>query len=264
MNRIVIALASLACTLAFAATGSAITYGQPDGNRHPNVGAMVADWRKNGHLELFCSGSLISPTVFLTAAHCTSYLESRGVTKVYVTFASEYVEGRSHIVPGTMHTNPGYNWRQSDPGDIAVITLHRAVTWVRPVQLPRVGLLDAMKASGTLNQSTPFTSVGYGVHEPTRGGGPPSFPDTNYRSYAIGYFNALNKSWLRISQNNATGSGGTCYGDSGGPQFLGGVTSNLQVSITVTGDAMCLATNVDYRIDTPQARAFLKNYVRLP
>ncbi|MDP8911372.1 MAG: trypsin-like serine protease, partial [Actinomycetota bacterium] len=74
MNRIVIALASLACTLAFAATGSAITYGQPDGNRHPNVGAMVADWRKNGHLELFCSGSLISPTVFLTAAHCTSYL----------------------------------------------------------------------------------------------------------------------------------------------------------------------------------------------
>lgn len=259
-------LAALAASVALlSVTGaSAITYGQPDGTRHPNVGALVADWRKNGHLELFCSGSLVSSTVFLTASHCTSYLEQHGVTKVYVTFASSYVEGKSKLYAGTMHTNPLYNQRQSDPQDIAVITLKNSVTGITPVQLPKQGLLDQMKAAGTLNQSTQFTSVGYGVHEPTVGAGGATFPDTNDRAYAIGTFNALDTVWLRISQNNATGDGGTCYGDSGGPEFLGGVTSNLQVSLTVTGDAMCLATNVDYRLDTRSARAFLGQYVKLP
>ena len=64
--------------------------------------------------------------------------------------------------------------------------------------------------------------------------------------------------------NPSTGSGGTCYGDSGGPHFLG--DSNLVVSITVTGDAPCRATDVTYRLDTPWARAFLGQFpgVSLP
>jgi hypothetical protein len=121
-----------------------------------------------------------------------------------------------------------------------------------------------LRATGTLNGSTQFTSVGYGVHEPIRGGGPPTFPFTSDRWMSIGTLSALNKAWVRLSQNNATGDGGTCFGDSGGPQFLGGSSSNLQVSLTVTGDAMCLATNVDYRLDTAPARAFLSQFVRLP
>ena len=263
MRKALAALAASIATLVAVSGASAITYGQPDGGLHPNVGAMVADFRGNGHLELFCSGSLISPTVFLTASHCTSYLESKGISKVYVTFASDYVEGKSKIIAATMHTNPLYNQAQSNPEDIAVLTLAKAVS-LMPVQLPTAGLFDRMKANGTLNGSTVFTSVGYGVHEPVVGAGGPTFPDTNYRSYSIGYFSALNNVWLRISQNNATGSGGTCYGDSGGPQFLGGVSSNLQASTTITGDAMCLSTNVDYRLDTPQARVFLGQFVTLP
>jgi secreted trypsin-like serine protease len=64
--------------------------------------------------------------------------------------------------------------------------------------------------------------------------------------------------------NEATGNAGTCYGDSGGPHFLGGATSNLIVSITVTGDAVCKATDVTYRLDTPSARGFLASFVSLP
>ncbi len=64
--------------------------------------------------------------------------------------------------------------------------------------------------------------------------------------------------------NPSTGSGGTCYGDSGGPHFLGGPDSNLIVSITVTGDAPCRATDVTYRLDTESARAFLDDFVDLP
>jgi hypothetical protein len=86
------------------------------------------------------------------------------------------------------------------------------------------------------------------------------------RWYAAGEFDALNKTYLRISQNQATGDGGTCSGDSGGPQFLGGGATETatQVSITITGDVFCFATNVDYRLDTPQARAFLGAFVTLP
>ena len=63
-------------------------------------------------------------------------------------------------------------------------------------------------------------------------------------------------------RTHRTGDGGTCFGDSGGPQFLG--SSNLQVSITISGDSVCRSTNLDYRLDTPQARAFLGQFVSLP
>jgi secreted trypsin-like serine protease len=261
--KIFAALAASVAMLAAVAGASATTYGQSDGGLHPNVGAFVADFRQNGHPDVLCSGSLISPTVFLTASHCTSFLESKGISQVWVTFDTKYVEGKSKLFPATMHTNPLYNRAQSDPEDIAVLTLSKPVN-LAPVQLPTVGLLDNMKKAGTLNRSTIFTSVGYGVHEPVLGAGGPTFPFTSDRNYAIGAFDALNAVWLRLSQNNATGDGGTCFGDSGGPEFLGGVSSNLQASITITGDAMCLATNVDYRLDTPQARAFLGQYVALP
>jgi hypothetical protein len=79
---------------------------------------------------------------------------------------------------------------------------------------------------------------------------------------ATGQLNAINKTWLRISMNASTGDGGTCYGDSGGPNFLG--TTDVIAAITITGDAVCRATNVVYRLDTTSARAFLGQFVLLP
>ena len=64
--------------------------------------------------------------------------------------------------------------------------------------------------------------------------------------------------------NPSTGNGGTCYGDSGGPHFLGGVNSNLVVSTTITGDAPCRSTDKTYRLDTASARNFLDDFVDLP
>ncbi len=244
---------------------SAVTYGHYDGNDHPNVGAMIVKRPSDGALRLICSGSLVSPTVFLTASHCTAYAESIGVKEVYVTFDPKFDPAKSKLYHGTMHTNPLYNQAQSDPQDIAVITLDKAVSGITPVQLPTAGLLDQMKAAGTLN-GTLFTSVGYGVQEPQTGPGGITSAFPQERWAAAGEFDALNDVWLRISQNDATGDGGTCSGDSGGPQFLGaGATeTKTQVSITITGDVFCFATNVDYRLDTPQARAFLKQYISLP
>jgi secreted trypsin-like serine protease len=263
MRKIVL-LVAVVLAVSLVGGADAITYGQPDNNLHPNVGAMIRLRPSDNQLRIVCSGSLISPTVFLTASHCTSFVESTGQTDIWVTFDSSFTS-HSKLLHGTMHTNPLFNQSQSDPGDIAVITLDRPVTNITPVQLPTAGLLDRMKADGTLKNQL-FTSVGYGIQEPVTGPGGITHAFPMERWYAAGHFSALNDAWLRISQNQATGDGGTCSGDSGGPQFLGaGATETpIQVSVTITGDVECFATNVDYRIDTPQARAFLGQFVTLP
>lgn len=257
------ALASMA--LIFLVAGgraAAITYGQPDGGDHPNVGGIVAEFTP-GVKDLLCSGTLISPTVFLTAAHCTAFLEANGL-EAWVTFDADYT-AQSKIYPGTMHTNPDFTFSQNDPGDIAVIVFDRPIRGITPAALPSAGLLDRLFAEGALTHEH-FTAVGYGVHEPTRGGGPPSFPFDNLRWTSVSEFNALTPAWLRLNQVGPAGNGGTCFGDSGGPNFLGAGAGEtpIVVALTVTGDAMCLATNVDYRLDTPAARAFLGQFVTLP
>jgi secreted trypsin-like serine protease len=262
-RRFLLALVASAVVLT-AGSANAITYGELDGNGHPAVGAMIRLRPSDNTLRLTCSGSLISPTVFLTASHCTSFVESTGQTDIWVTFDPSF-DSHSKLLHGTMHTNPLFNQRQSDSQDIAVITLDKPVNGITPVDLPPAGLLDQMKTSGTLN-GTLFTSVGYGTQEPQPAPGGIQNAFDGQRRFAVGEFNALNSTYLRISQNVHAGSGGTCSGDSGGPQFLGAGKdeTNTAVSITITGDLFCFATNVDYRLDTPSARAFLDDFVTLP
>jgi hypothetical protein len=126
-----------------------------------------------------------------------------------------------------------------------------------------LGLLDQLKSQHALNTQT-FTAVGYGTVREDKTGGPHAFFFDGIRRYALQSYLSLQPAWLLLSMNPSTGSGGTCYGDSGGPHFLGGVESNLIVSITVTGDAMCRATDKTYRLDTPSAREFLDDFVTLP
>ena len=256
----------LVAVLAVVGVGAAqaITYGQPDGNRHPSTGALVYFSPSRGEYRITCTGSLISPTVFLTASHCTSFLESNGISDVWVTFDPNFSQS-SRLLHGSMHTNPLYNRAQSDPQDIAVVTLDTPVQGIAPVELPQAGQLDQMRKARTLNGAR-FTSVGYGNQEASNAPGGPVFPFTGERRYAVGEFNSLTDVWLKISQTASTGEGGTCNGDSGGPQFLGAGTSETttQVSITISGDTLCKAANVDYRLDTPQARAFLGQFVSLP
>jgi hypothetical protein len=172
-----------------------------------------------------------------------------------------------------MHSHPEFGFSGpggfSDPHDIAVIVLDvpaaNIYPGIEPASLPSAGRFDQMaKKNGLKGQE--FTAVGYGVLEPSIGGGPPTFPFTGERRVAVSSFNALNDAWLRLSQNNATGDSGTCFGDSGGPNFLGAGAGETDVvaGVTVTGDSMCLATNVIYRTDTPSARAFLGQFVSLP
>ena len=256
-------MVALLGTAMFVASGTAeaITFGKFDGNRHPNVGGLVAEWREEGQKDLLCTGTLMASDVFLTAAHCTEYLASIdiGPDEVWVTFDPTFDED-SALISGTYTSHPDYNQRQSDPKDIAVVELDEEAD-AAPATLPTAGRLTQMRNNGTL-QDAWFTAVGYGDVRETKRGGPHGLESNSERRYATQSFNTLNKSWLRLDMNPSTGSGGTCYGDSGGPHFLR--DSNLIVSITITGDAMCRATDVTYRLDTRVARNFLDDFVTLP
>ena len=250
MTRRLIAIAALCTALASASPAGAITNGSPDGNKHPNVGGLVADEAYSDGTWIYCSGTLISPTVFLTAAHCAEDGE-----RVRVTFSSEYQDG-DKVYEGTFHADPLYNPSQSDPHDIAVVVLDKAVKGIAPARLPSAASLS------NLSGSQKFTSVGYGAYEVTSGPGGHQYLYNDVRMVATGTLNSINPSWLRISMNPSKGDGGTCYGDSGGPNFLG--STNIIAAITITGDAVCRSTNVVYRLDTESARNFLGQYVTLP
>ena len=101
MRRAIPAAAALASALAFAAAGSAIVNGVPDGNRHPEVGALLAQQAFSDGTWAECSGTLIAPPVFLTAAHC-----DEGVSRVEVTFDSSYDPAKGTTYSGTWHAAP--------------------------------------------------------------------------------------------------------------------------------------------------------------
>jgi V8-like Glu-specific endopeptidase len=241
-------LAALAALL-IAAPAGAITNGTADGNGHPNVGGLVADQAYSDGTWIYCSGTLVSPTVFLTAAHCAEG------DRVRVTFSSAYQAGDTTYV-GTWHADPAYSQSQSDPHDIAVVVLDKAVKGITPAKLPKAGSLS--KLSG----SQQFTSVGYGAYDVTSGPGGHDYVYNDARGVATGTLNTTTQAWLKISMNPSHGDGGTCYGDSGGPNFLG--STDIVAGTTITGDTQCRSTNVDYRLDTASARNFLAPYVALP
>jgi hypothetical protein len=160
------------------------------------------------------------------------------------------------VYRGTFHADPAHPGPTSDPHDIAVVVLDNPVKRITPALLPRAGSLSG------LSSTQQFTSVGYGAYEVTSEPGGHQYLYDDVRMVATGTLNSINPSWLRVSMNPSTGNGGTCYGDSGGPNFLG--MTQVVAATTITGDAVCRSTNVDYRLDTPSARAFLQQYVALP
>ena len=246
----ILALAVLAAVLLPAAPAGAITNGTPDGTGHPSTGGLVSPTQYSDGTWLYCSGTLISPTVFLTAAHCAEDGERVGVTFDPATrTATRSTTARSRptrstrAAPATATTSPS-SCSTGDQG-------HHAGAAAR-----------GRSRCPASPRHAEFTSVGYGAYEVTNEPGGHRYLYDDVRMVATGTLNAVNKTWLRISMNASTGNGGTCYGDSGGPNFLG--TSNVIAAITITGDAVCRSTNVDYRLDTESARAFLGQYVTLP
>lgn len=147
---------------------NASTGGTPDGELHPNVG-LILFYDADGRFR--CSGTLVSPTVLLTAAHCTAGT----LGKTLVTFESVMAEEPPSGFPvaadpsigftqaeieeagylaGTAYAHPQYsNFTDLDSwNDVGVVVLDRPVTNIAPADIAGLDYLDAF-AQPVLNQT---------------------------------------------------------------------------------------------------------------
>jgi len=237
----------------------------PDGNGHPNVGALLRK-RTDGSLTIACSGTLVSSRVFLTAGHCAAFLFSLGQHDAYVTFDPNFGTDAAHNVFSTPYhgqviQNP--DWHQPYQNDTALVLLDNSVQGITPAKIAPRHLLDGLKADKTIDDFG-YLNVGYGTAEqlvvPTVG---PTFPFDGIRKWTVSQFSALDGEYIHLNQNLARGNSGTGYGDSGGPTFLDTGSGPVIVSVVSTGDIPCYATSVNERVDTDNAQDFLAPYLAL-
>ena len=261
------AIAAIIASLLLASSNAALAQtgdAHPDNGLHPNVGAFLLPRLSDHSLRIICSGTLVTPRVFLTASHCTAFALAQGFTTTWVTFDPNY--GITHSVfstpyHGTIVHNPDY--KQPYHADFSLILLDQPVAGITPAQIAPVGFLDALRDSGVIN-TTDYLNVGYGTSEKIvlQGQGP-TFPFDGIRKWTISGFHALNPDMIHLDQNLNRGLSGTGYGDSGGPTFVDTASGPVVISVVSTGDVPLYSTSVNTRVDTVAARDFLAPYLAL-
>jgi hypothetical protein len=266
VRRVLLALGLALVLLAGGAVGAqAVTNGVPDGNRHPYVGLL---YFTDGQSYWRCTGSLLTQTVVLTAGHCTD-----GATQAWVSFDTHVERGSLPIdeflatglfVTGTPHTHPDF-CVECGPGavrfaanDVGVVVLDEAAGVTEYAQLPGVGLVD------TLAMRTGVDIVGFGVQEREVGGGPPVWTGTLTRYYAPSQLvtsnNRISDTFIKLTANPAQGKGGTCFGDSGGADFLGGTNVILGVNSFVN-NGNCAGVTYSQRVNVPNVLSFINGFL---
>ncbi|NUP75759.1 MAG: trypsin-like serine protease [Sinomonas sp.] len=274
-KKFLAALAALAAAFGLAlsaAPAQASTGGAPDGDAHAGA-ALIVNYTAQGRFR--CSAALVSPTVLLTAAHCTDGTLGRTLVVFdsviaeqppagfpaaadrSVGYTSADLAGR---ISGTAYTDPQFSHftDQDNWNDVGVIVLDT------PVSLPTypiaaAGTLDAL-APGDIPKTT-VTAVGYGAELDKPESGPQrrvpmTFPllrrSVDLRAQQV-------EPQILVTHANVNpgrGTGGICFGDSGGPVFL----DNAIVGVTSFGNSKCLAHDGIQRVDIAPVQAWLAGF----
>jgi hypothetical protein len=279
MTRTLVAVAFGLAALLIPASASGVWGGALD-TTHPQVGAMYYDYEHTGHPRidgLICSGSYAGESkngqndVFLLAGHCLPP-PAFGIpaSDLYVSFSNNASVADTHdlvsdpIQVQSHHQMPGFGHDLGDLHDLAILLLPKdsVPASLTPVQLAPAGFLDELKSEGTLKFRV-VDIVGYGVTPIWEQAGPTVFAFDGKRKSGTSIIIGLGQAFVRFSQNDGIGTGsGLCFGDSGSPQI--DHATNRVVSVTTGGNGQCNANNYNYRVDTPQAREFLGQFLNLP
>jgi len=236
---------------------SAITNGELDGNAHLAVVLILME--ENGEPAFRCSGTLIAPDIVLTAGHCTG---APGEFSGMRVFTESDVDGGNNDYPyagpnsveaTAWRTHPAYTTAEFFLHDVGVIKLAKKIKLPAAAygKLPAVDQLESLAVANT----TRFTAVGYGLQQVNAA----FSTGVRVRMRATPQLLQINTGFtgpgsLLLSNNAATG--GTCFGDSGGPNFLG--TSNVVAGVTSFGlNGSCGGTGGVFRADRADVQAFV-------
>jgi len=264
------ATAAVAGLLAAAGAGlHAVTFGEPDGTRHPYVGTIIFE-TPSGFFS--CSATLMSPDVMLTAGHCT---EEAGVANLntwakftpeitfpgranYPSLGAYLDDKRNGWVKGTAIPHPQYDDFAQFPQtfDVGVVLLKQRVAMSTYGALPTENFLAGVKSAA----ENKFTVVGYGMQGLIQ----PFFEDKYVRYQGQVKLLELNSTSnggqsAKFTNNPGT-DGGSCFGDSGGPVFYG--STNMVVSVVSWGLTPCIGVDYQFRVDTATALDFVRQYVQ--
>ena len=268
---IVLALAmiGLVATPSSAITGNAV----PD-FEHPYVGLIVF-YDANGDFVHRCSGSLISPTVFLTAGHCVTIDEATGELAASARIYFQQDAGADYDPVTDTPASSGYPYTGGVTAhtfyafDYQGITIPATTNDVGLVILDEPYALDtygSLAAPGTLEQygtgpTARVTISGYGV---TYVNGNPA-ATLSYRSrlmantWIIGTGGVANGINVQMSSAPGRGGGGTCFGDSGGPILLYGTDTIVAVTSFGMSANVCGGTEFNFRVDTVAVQQWMQS-----
>jgi secreted trypsin-like serine protease len=258
MRRALLLLTTMSLAVLLASgVALAIINGQPDDNAHPYVGMVYNAEGDESH----CSGTLISPTVFLTAAHCTKHFDEADL-QVYVTFEDQADFLLDEAYTGTLYTHPNYDGFFPDVG---VVVLDEAVsTGASYGRVPEAGIVERFKTG------KPLTVVGYGANDFEVGGGPPEpvYLLTRYMATVeyLGTEGPDNSRGVdRFIKTSAASAGeggeGVCFGDSGAP-FLLPRDERTVVAVTSFGPSpRCAAVAYGQRVDLPVVLGWVRSFL---
>ena len=246
----------------------AATFGKPDGTEHPYVGTIIFQ-TASGYFS--CSGTLLSSTVFLTAGHCT---EEGGVANLntwakftpkisfpgrenYPTLGAYLDDPINGWVKGEAIAHPQYDDFADFPAiyDVGVVILEQGVPMNTYGALPPEQFLRSIRKA----RDNVFTVVGYGMQ-----GFIKPFREDIYERYQgqvrlLELNSTFNAGMSAKFSNNPGIGGGSCFGDSGGPILYG--ASNMVVAVVSWGITPCIGVDYQFRVDTPLALDFLRQYV---